>query len=394
MANPLRFLRRRRNQPKGRATPQSAFFSPVGGQIAGAGEPFFAPEMAFVQPKLTVNKPGDAHEQEADNMANHVVQRATMKPDEEKVQRRGKPDEDDHIQKKDAKEEEKPIQKKAGPGTSAAPVSAAQLHSTKGQGSPLPAPVQREMGQAFGHDFGPVRIHTGSRAEQLSQDMQALAFTHGKDVYFNAGQYNPETTEGRRLLAHELTHVVQQNGTELTEVQRYTVPGRLPCNEVVGWLDTRSPHAPAWAETKCNFVKHGRLTVSPATRLPDGTVKVTVKGSPGLSVSNSCTISSPNWSPTTRPNRASEVDAWNSMKAQLMAHEQIHVEIGEEQRQAAEASYQAIDFEVIGTNRADAMSQVRERVRDEQDHELDAAPRTQASIDPFTGATLTCPPQP
>lgn len=222
MANPLRFFRRRRSQPKGRATRQSAFFSPVGGQMTGAGEPFFAPETAFVQPKLTVNKPGDAQEQEADKMANHVVQRATMKPDEEKVQRRGKPD-DDHIQKKDAKEEEKPIQKKAGPGTSAAPVSAAQLHSTKGQGSPLSTPVQREMGQAFGHDFSPVRIHTSSQAEQLSQGLQALAFTHGKDVYFNAGQYNPQTTEGRRLLAHELTHVVQQNGTTLANVQRKTL---------------------------------------------------------------------------------------------------------------------------------------------------------------------------
>lgn len=374
MANPLRFFRRRRSQPKGRATPQSAFFSPVGGQQTSAGEPFFTAETAFVQPKLTINQSGDAHEQEADKMANHVVQRATMKPDKEKVQRRGKHDEDEHVQRKTGpeeekpvqrkseKEEEKPIQKKGGPGQSAALVSASQLHSTKGQGSPLPTPVQREMSQAFGHDFSPVRIHTSSRAEQLSQDLQALAFTHGKDVYFNAGQYNPQTTEGKQLLAHELTHVVQQNGTELTEVQRYAVPSSLPCNKVVEWMTDNSPYAPDWAATKCTYQYNGNLTI----KTEPIQVKATVSGSPRLSVSVSCPIDAPSWRPTKRPNQAAEQAAWDKAKGQLMTHEKRHQKIGEEQRKSAEANFRTVNFEVTAADKNEAMQLIQARVQELQ----------------------------
>ncbi|MBD2753189.1 DUF4157 domain-containing protein [Spirosoma sp. BT704] len=69
------------------------------------------------------------------------------------------------------------------------------------------------MESAMGADFSGVRVHTGSEASQLSQDLNAYAFTHGNDIYFNEGQYNPSTSEGQRLLAHELTHTVQQGAS-------------------------------------------------------------------------------------------------------------------------------------------------------------------------------------
>jgi len=85
----------------------------------------------------------------------------------------------------------------------------AQLSQQAG-GSKLPKDVNAEMSGAMGYDFSDVNIHTGSDAVQMNQDLNAQAFTHGNDVYFNEGKYNPDSKEGKHLLAHELTHVVQQ----------------------------------------------------------------------------------------------------------------------------------------------------------------------------------------
>lgn len=74
----------------------------------------------------------------------------------------------------------------------------------------LEASTRTQMEAAFGEDFGDVRVHTGSDAEKLNQELNARAVTRGRDIYFAAGEYHPATREGQELLAHELTHVVQQ----------------------------------------------------------------------------------------------------------------------------------------------------------------------------------------
>lgn len=66
------------------------------------------------------------------------------------------------------------------------------------------------MEARFGADFGGVRIHTGDEAAELARDVQAEAMTHGQDIYFGAGKYDPGSGAGQRLLAHELTHTIQQ----------------------------------------------------------------------------------------------------------------------------------------------------------------------------------------
>jgi hypothetical protein len=88
------------------------------------------------------------------------------------------------------------------------------LASTKGSGSPLPSDVRQSMESRFGADFGGVRVHTGSGAEGLSAEIGAQAFTHGNDIYFNAGKYDPGSTSGGHLLAHELTHTIQQGASQ------------------------------------------------------------------------------------------------------------------------------------------------------------------------------------
>lgn len=87
------------------------------------------------------------------------------------------------------------------------------LSSTKGNGSPLPATTKNFMESRFGADFSGVRIHTDSHAQNLSRSIHAQAFTHGNDIYFNSGKYNPHTDAGGTLLAHELTHTIQQGAS-------------------------------------------------------------------------------------------------------------------------------------------------------------------------------------
>jgi hypothetical protein len=96
-----------------------------------------------------------------------------------------------------------------------------RLQSSKGKGSAMDSKVQSEMGSGFGADFSNVRIHTNSQAVQMNKDLGAHAFTHGNDIYFNQGKYNPGTESGKHLLAHELTHTIQQGASSNT-VQRYT----------------------------------------------------------------------------------------------------------------------------------------------------------------------------
>ena len=86
------------------------------------------------------------------------------------------------------------------------------LAQSKGKGAPLPPDVQKEMEAHFGADFSQVRIHTGEEAIAMTKMLNAQAFTNGCDIYFNEGKYDPSSKKGKELLAHELTHVVQQKG--------------------------------------------------------------------------------------------------------------------------------------------------------------------------------------
>jgi hypothetical protein len=80
------------------------------------------------------------------------------------------------------------------------------------------------MEPRFGADFGGVRVHTGGEADQLNRQLNAQAFTHGQDIYMGAGKYDPASSDGKKLLAHELTHVVQQNGDTVRRHPEATSP--------------------------------------------------------------------------------------------------------------------------------------------------------------------------
>lgn len=88
----------------------------------------------------------------------------------------------------------------------------ARIESTRGNGALLPSDTRRLMESRFGHDFSSVRVHTDQQSHGLNRDLNSLAFTTGSDIYFAPGQFQPGSDGGKRLLAHELTHVVQQAG--------------------------------------------------------------------------------------------------------------------------------------------------------------------------------------
>jgi hypothetical protein len=168
------------------------------------GHDFSSVPLGF-QAKLRVSQPGDRYEQEADRVTEQVMRMATPK----------EPVPTNHEQSKRAAYEKgvQKVQRQEIAPTVGFEVSgdvARGISSLRGGGSPLNASTRAFMEPRFGHDFSQVRVHSDARAAQLAQSVNALAFTMGQDVVFESGRYAPETDWGRRLLAHELTHVVQQ----------------------------------------------------------------------------------------------------------------------------------------------------------------------------------------
>jgi hypothetical protein len=98
-----------------------------------------------------------------------------------------------------------------------------RIQGARGDGQALEAAVEQKMGDALGADFSDVRVHTGEQSHALNQELGALAFTTGKDVFFGENQYAPHSTGGQELIAHELTHVVQQSSGAVTGGAKMTV---------------------------------------------------------------------------------------------------------------------------------------------------------------------------
>ena len=160
----------------------------------------------FIQPKLTINQPNDIYEQEADAMADKVMR---MPADDLSISNIHQ----GQLQRKckECEEEEKGLQRKEN--SSIMPVVSPAVHQAlQSQGKPMNTATRNFMEARFGHDFSKVQIHDNSSAHQSAKDINALAYTYGNHIVFNNGQYLPDTNNGKKLLAHELTHTLQQAG--------------------------------------------------------------------------------------------------------------------------------------------------------------------------------------
>ncbi len=117
------------------------------------------------------------------------------------------------------------LRMKASSETDVHPYLEKTIQSARGTGQQLDNGVRERMESSFGADFSTVRIHTDSRADFLNQKLNSHAFTTGRDIFFRQGNYTPGTSAGRELLAHELTHVVQQNKDEIQSKLTVGQPG-------------------------------------------------------------------------------------------------------------------------------------------------------------------------
>lgn len=192
-----------------------------------------------IQAKLAISQPNDPYEQEADRVAEQVM-RMPASPAPTQIQRKcacggiaGPTGECEACAAK-----RKALQRQATKQTSetTAPPIVNQVLSS-GNSLPLDVETRAFMEPSFGTDFSQVRVHTDGQAAESAQSVSALAYTVGSDVVFGNGQYRPKTSEGQKLLAHELTHVVQQGervtragpgistGPGVKSIQRFSPPG-------------------------------------------------------------------------------------------------------------------------------------------------------------------------
>lgn len=187
----------------------------------------------FFQPKLSVNEPGDIYEREADTMADKVMRMKAPSSqsffksaptllqrkhhgagelDDEELHRKETPS----IQRKckHCEEEDKMLQRKENANTQARDSAGLTRYvdSLDKSGEPLSDSSRSFFEPRFGYDFSDVRVHTDDSAARSARSINALAYTAGNHIVFNQGQYTPDDEAGQKLMAHELTHVIQQGG--------------------------------------------------------------------------------------------------------------------------------------------------------------------------------------
>ena len=131
------------------------------------------------------------------------------------IQRQEEPEEEEEAEpeEEEKEEEEEHLQAKTNTNSPQKVSSSTEssINQSKGRGSPIPEETRSFMENRFGADFGQVRVHNDSNAVQLNKQLNSHAFTKGSDIYFNSGKFDPVSFQGKHLLAHELTHTIQQN---------------------------------------------------------------------------------------------------------------------------------------------------------------------------------------
>jgi hypothetical protein len=171
----------------------------------------------LVQAKLKIGKPGDLYEKEADRVSDHVMRMpdpGVQQQDEEEEEIQAKPLPVTPLVQRQAEEEEEPVQaREAGGASQVVPASTeSRINSLSGGGQALSDSERSFFEPRLGHDLSGVRVHTGSTAAETAKSVNARAFTKGSDIVFGQGEYSPGTETGKRLMGHELTHVIQQGG--------------------------------------------------------------------------------------------------------------------------------------------------------------------------------------
>jgi predicted secreted Zn-dependent protease len=348
-----------------------------------------------IQRKPAVSLPSDASELEADEVADEVmrgnvayaagpiptrISRACASREHQMQVERAFPSEDAH---------------------DAGGVEAIVQHGLSG-GRPLDEAVRSHFEPLFGADFGAVRVHTDGRAAASARAMNALAYTRGRDIVFGEGRYAPESHEGRRLLAHELTHTIQQGhaptsskargatsgaspGAAGSVVQRYRVPfaPTAGCAQVVNWINTSGPYAATSgaARTRTPLIASwGRPVVS-------GTAPNFIVTTPNVSVRRQqIAPDMPQWSP--QDPKVKQV--WNAAMAKLRAHEAEHEAKGDNYAMLAEMNLALASVQVSAPDQARAIALARPQFAALFQAWVRKLQASHDSIDPYR-VSIACP---
>jgi hypothetical protein len=176
---------------------------------------------AALQAKLEIGQPSDRYEQQANTVARDVVEQINIPVSNDAQQH---PTIQRQTKESNLLLRLKPTGQQSTLGGGKAPTQLeSSINHAKNGGKFLEPSLQRSMGKAMGVDFSGVKVHTDAQANQLSESIQAKAFTTGQNIFFKQGEYQPQNRGGQELIAHELTHVVQQS-SDGTYLQRDPIP--------------------------------------------------------------------------------------------------------------------------------------------------------------------------
>ncbi len=169
---------------------------------------------------------------------------AIQKKPEEEVQQKKE-------EETQAKDDEKQLQMSAAGDANPSDNSnlESNLNSSKGGGSPLSGNTKKEMESGFGTDFSNVKVHTDSKAIQMNKQLGSQAFANGSDVYFNEGKYSPNSQSGKHLLAHELTHTVQQGAAVRKKpetIQKSEMIQTSIIDDIISYAGDNARHIPGY----------------------------------------------------------------------------------------------------------------------------------------------------
>ncbi|MEQ8973397.1 MAG: DUF4157 domain-containing protein [Coleofasciculus sp. C1-SOL-03] len=248
-ANVMRSLEAKGSQETETPTVQPQSESRISvADVVGQRTPTLTPHtLSPLQRKLTVGQPGDKYEQEADTVAAKVVEQINSPTSQQPVQGKVEP------------VVEPTVMRDGGVGGGAVDDSVEQsIQQAQGGGQGLSEDVREPMEQAFGADFSGVRVHNNSNADQLNRSLNARAFTTGSDIFFKQGEYNPGSRDGQELLAHELTHVVQQSGSQLQTKQTGSVE-LMRSLEDKGSQETETPTVQRQSESGGSAIQPGKI---------------------------------------------------------------------------------------------------------------------------------------
>lgn len=245
-------------------------------------------QLAPVEEKVQKMEEENVQAKEDEEVQSKEEENVQSKEDEEvqsKEEESVQSKEDEEIQSKEEEnvqtKEDEEVQAKLNVSTPKKANLSSRIKKAKGKGSEMPSTLKTNMESGFGADFSGVRIHTGSDSVQMNKDLGAKAFTNKNDIFFNEGKFSPDSKEGQTLIAHELTHTIQQGASKAKAGGKEAIENSKAETPIKAGANTKSKGDVADLETGKGDVKVEGAEVKAGTQLDKVEGKQGVEGKVG-----------------------------------------------------------------------------------------------------------------